>query len=126
MTCECGHSDLIHIEFANKDSECALCDCTKYKMQTKNESSPDEAYLDRNLAVQVMAKMALQLGCRVGVREREEEWSILYIDLPTGQVSWHIPKKEMIGDWPIYEGKWDGHDLGTEWTVYLLCLSGGC
>lgn len=54
MTCECGHSDLIHIEFANKGSECALCDCTKYKMQTKNESSPDEAYLDRNLVGSIL------------------------------------------------------------------------
>ena len=44
----------------------------------------------------------------------EPEWPILYIDLPTGQVSWHIPKKEMIGDWPIYQGQWDGHDLGTK------------
>ena len=77
----------------------------------KLESTPDEAYLDRNLAVQVMAKMALQLGCRVGVREREEEWSILYIDLPTGQVSWHIPASELIGDFRDYEGEWDGHDL---------------
>jgi len=114
MTCECGHSDLIHIDFANKGSECALCDCTKYKMQTKNESSPDEAYLDRNLAVQVMAKMALQLGCRVGVREREEEWPILYIDLPTGQVSWHIPKDELIPGLPDFPDSWDGHDLKTK------------
>ena len=80
----------------------------------KLESTPDEAYLDRNLAVQVMAKMAQELHYRVGVKDEKTDWPILYVDLPTGQVSWHIPKKELMGDLPIYEGKWDGHDLETK------------
>ena len=33
------------------------------------------------------------------------------VDLPTGQVSWHLPKQEVIGAWPAYQGPWDGHDL---------------
>ncbi|MHB1708778.1 MAG: hypothetical protein ACYCT2_04800 [Thermoplasmataceae archaeon] len=75
------------------------------------ESAPDEAYLDRNLVVQAMAKMALQLGYKVGVRERGKEWPILYVDLPTGQVSWHIPASELAGGFQDYEGEWDGHDV---------------
>ena len=110
MTCECGHIKAQH-QFNGKF--CFLCSCTKYRKQTKNESTPDEAYLDRNLVVQVLARLSHKLGYKVGIKD-DSKWPILYIDLPTGQVSWHIPKKELIGDWPIYEGKWDGHDLGTK------------
>lgn len=78
--------------------------------EVKNESSPDEAYLDRNLCVQAMVKMAQKLGFNTGLKE-DPEWPILYIDLPTGQVSWHIPKQEILTDFPEYNGKWDGHNL---------------
>jgi hypothetical protein len=33
------------------------------------------------------------------------------IDLPTGQVGWHLPKNELIGAWPAYEQAWDEHNL---------------
>lgn len=74
------------------------------------ESNPDEAYLDRNLCVQVMARMARQLGYNAGIRENGD-WPILYIDLPTGQVSWHIPKADIAGISPEYHKEWDGHDV---------------
>lgn len=110
MTCECGHIKAQH-QFNGKF--CFLCGCPKYKRQTENESTPDEAYLDRNLVVQVLARLSHELGYKVGIKP-DPEWAILYVDLPTGQVSWHIPKKELMGDLPIYEGKWDGHDLETK------------
>ena len=74
------------------------------------ESKPDEAYLDRNLCVQVMARMARQLGYNAGIRENGD-WPILYIDLPTGQVSWHILKADIAGISPEYHKEWDGHDV---------------
>ena len=74
------------------------------------ESKPDEAYLDRNLCVQVMTRMAQKLGYNVGVKENGD-WPILYIDLPTGQVSWHISKTDIAGIFPEYLKGWDGHDV---------------
>ena len=74
------------------------------------ESKPDEAYLDRNLCVQLMARMAQKLGYNVGVKENGD-WPILYINLPTGQVSWHIPKADIAGISPEYHKEWDGHDV---------------
>ena len=76
----------------------------------KTESTPCEAYLDRNLAVQALAKMGEKCGYKVGIKD-DPEWPILYINLPTGQVSWHIPKSEMVCCFPPYSGKWDGHDV---------------
>ena len=75
------------------------------------QSEPDEAYMDRNLAVQVLAILARQQGYQIGIRNREDDWPILSVDLPTGQVSWHIPKDEIVALLPDYPGEWDGHDL---------------
>ena len=75
------------------------------------QSEPDEAYMDRNLAVQVLAILARQQGYQIGIRNREDDWPILYVDLPTGQVSWHIPKDEIVALLPDYPGEWEGHDL---------------
>lgn len=49
----------------------------------------------------------------VGIKNDSEdkEYVILYIDLPTGQVSWHIPRRELIGKFPEYNGSWDGHQI---------------
>ena len=74
------------------------------------ESKSSEAYLDRNLCVQVMARMAQKLGYNVGVKENGD-WPILYINLPTGQVSWHIPKADITGTFPEYQKEWDGHNV---------------
>jgi hypothetical protein len=79
----------------------------------------DDAYYDRNQAVQLAAIIALRTGfCRVGVRDSHDpDWPILYMDLPNGQVSWHLPLKEVIGlgsdqaMWPPYPDTWDGHTL---------------
>ena len=78
---------------------------------TQTESSPDQAYHDRNLVVQLAAKLAIQCGLKAGIRERQGQWPILYIDLPTGQVSWHIPADELIPGLPDFPDSWDGHDL---------------
>ena len=81
---------------------------------SQTESSPDQAYHDRNLVVQLAAKLAIQCGLKAGIRERQGQWPILYIDLPTGQVSWHIPKDELIPGLPDFPDSWDGHDLKTK------------
>jgi phosphodiesterase/alkaline phosphatase D-like protein len=81
---------------------------------TQTESSPDQAYFDRNLVVQLAAKLAIQCGLKAGIRERHGQWPILYIDLPTGQVSWHIPADELIPGLPDFPDTWDGHDLKTK------------
>ena len=81
---------------------------------TQTESSPDQAYFDRNLVVQLAAKLAIQCGLKAGIRERHGQWPILYIDLPTGQVSWHIPADELIPGLPDFPDSWDGHDLKTK------------
>ena len=83
----------------------------------KNQSnSKDDTYFDRNQAVQAMAKMARQLGMKVGLRQDIDEpgWPVLMIDLPTGQVGYHLPEDQVVGDWPEYDQEWDGHSLAEK------------
>ena len=80
-------------------------------MSDSYQSGSNEAYLDRNLAVQTLAILARQQGYQTGIKKREDEWPILYVELPIGQVSWHIPKDGIAAFFPDYNGDWDGHDL---------------
>ena len=60
--------------------------------------------------------VALACGFAAGVRidPSEPDWPVVYIELPTGQVSWHMPAHPVA---------WDGHDTDekyrriTEWIA---------
>jgi len=76
-------------------------------------NSKDEAYYDRNQLALLCAKMAQKLDWKVKVKDEDSEWPIVLINLPNGQISYHIPREEMIGDFEIDvdETFWDGHFL---------------
>ena len=79
----------------------------------KNLNLKDKIYYERNQAVMAMAKLAMLQGYAVGIAgdPNEPDYPVLMIDLPTGQVGWHIPQKELQGQWPEYHKQWDGHSL---------------
>ena len=81
----------------------------------------DNAYTERNCVVALLSRMALAMGWRAGIGTHEvkpgEDWepewmSIVCIDLPTGQASWHIHDSHvaLFDGLPRYDGRWDGHD----------------
>jgi hypothetical protein len=51
---------------------------------------------------------AHDLGFPAGIRidENDPTWSVVYIELPTGQVSWHMPQHVV---------DWDGHDTEVKY-----------
>ena len=76
----------------------------------------EEAYYDRNQLAMLAAKLARLIGYETGwhVDDDEPEWPVLYIELPTGQVSWHIPMAEVLDQTVIMHNHvrpWDGHTL---------------
>ena len=75
-----------------------------------------DVYAERNRIAQALGRMAMEMKYNVGIKNDSEdnEYVILYIDLPTGQVSWHIPKRELIGEFPEYQEEWDGHQIETK------------
>ncbi|MCI5121240.1 MAG: hypothetical protein D3908_08640 [Candidatus Electrothrix sp. AUS4] len=85
-----------------------------------------DLHFDRNQAVQALAKMALELGMKAGLRNDPESpgWPVLMIDLPTGQVGYHLPENEVVGEWPVYEKDWDGHSLAEKRERVARFLAG--
>lgn len=57
-------------------------------------------YAVRNPLIIQAVSMALRLGMRAGFRldPQEPEWPVAYIELPTGQVSWHLPQHSVAYD----------------------------
>lgn len=78
----------------------------------------DNAYWERNCVVAMVARIAARMGAGVGIGKSDipgwdPAWhNCVYIDLPTGQVSWHYHDEDagLFSGLPQYEGKWDGHD----------------
>jgi hypothetical protein len=54
----------------------------------------DTDYLVRYQLVMMALGYATDLGLITGIRidPAEPEWPVVYIELPTGQVSWHMPQ----------------------------------
>ncbi len=73
----------------------------------------DDVYTQRLLAVRLLAVLC-GFNYGVGVDDNDdcdEVWrNVVYIDLPQGQVSWHIAPRDLhiFEDFPMYSGKWDG------------------
>lgn len=73
------------------------------------------AYRERNRCVALIAQMAVQLGLPVGLSDAHEPEEgfvkVLMLDLPSGQVSWHIPNDELhyFEGLPEYDKPWDKH-----------------
>ena len=71
-----------------------------------------EVYFDRNQLVKAFCKLYKKAGGVVGWKEdvKDIDYVILFADLPTGQVSWHIPRNEIdLSQWPEYQSQWDWH-----------------
>jgi len=92
----------------------------------KHRRELDAVYDERNRCVAAMASMAQRLGWPTwrGTHEPEgdpnwdAEWlNVIYIQLPTGQVSWHIHDRDLpqFAHVPTafsratFSKKWDGH-----------------
>jgi len=77
------------------------------------EARKDAAYLERNQVVAALAKAYPSGVARTAIEGWSEDWhGCVYIDLPTGQASWHFHDSQayLFAGLPAYAGKWDGHD----------------
>lgn len=89
--------------------------------KTKNE-----AYTERNLCVAALARMAQANDLKVGVglhdaadKLWDHAWRfIIFIELPTGQVSWHFHQDELplFKDFATYEAPYDGHSTPEKYN----------
>lgn len=91
------------------------------------EAQKNGAYNERDRCVALAARMAMLLhwpawlGRHVG-GDWDDDWrNIIFIDLPSGQVSWHIHDSELslVTFLPSVPGRcgrpWDGHDTAEKY-----------
>jgi hypothetical protein len=76
------------------------------------EREKDATYLERNQVVAALANVFPSGIARTDIPGWLPEWhGCVYIDLPTGQASWHYHDSHahLFAHLPPYAGKWDGH-----------------
>jgi len=83
------------------------------KIFKKVEGEKQGAYQERNLLVSALSKL---FPAYIAYHPEDEEWeddwrTIIFIDLPTGQVSWHIhdSEKGLFSHLQETRNDWDGH-----------------
>jgi len=91
----------------------------------------DGAYEERNQCVALIARMVIEMGglaarCPTAIEGWSPDWNgCVYIDLPTGQVSWHYHDSHawMFADLPEITIEWDGHDTPEKYRRVNAWLS---
>lgn len=119
--CPCCGQDLT----SDDDAFSKAQDYERGRLDIKQEK--DGAYAERNMCVSLIANMAMKMGYPVGIGKTNiEGWNpeynnIVYIDLPSGQVSWHYHDNEtqLFDHLPKYDAKWDGHDTQVKYERVL-------
>lgn len=85
----------------------------------------DLVYAERDMCVSLIARLAVAAGYQayLAVDETADEgWRhIVYVELPSGQVSWHLKDKELgwFRGLPTRPNKWDGHDTAEKYRRVL-------
>lgn len=72
----------------------------------------DAAYRERNQVVAALARLFPSGVTKTDIPDWDPEWhGCVFIDLPTGQASWHFhdDDAELFVGLPPYEKPWDGH-----------------
>lgn len=92
----------------------ALCDEVErlWSLLEGMEARKDAAYLERNQVVAALSKCFPSGIARTAIEGWSEDWhGCVYIDLPTGQASWHYHDSQayLFKDLPPYTKQWDGH-----------------
>jgi hypothetical protein len=79
----------------------------------------DAAYEERNKVVAALARLFPSGLKKTDIPGWDAEWhGAVYIDLPTGQVSWHFHDSQahLFDGLPPYAGEWDGHDTPEKYA----------
>lgn len=123
------HRDSYLIELRNFFAEQAKAEIANEALAVLGETSMEAlaklreeknaAYDERNRCVAALARMAMLLGWPCGLARHpdddaswDREWmTIVFIDFPTGQASWHVHDRDvpLFDGLTVYAREWDGH-----------------
>ena len=87
----------------------------------------DGAYEERNRVVAALARLYPAGLKRTAIEGWRAEWhGCVYIDLPTGQVSWHYHDSQayLFDGLKPYAGAWDGHTTEEKYRRLAALVAG--
>jgi len=87
----------------------------------------DEVYEDRNLLACALAQVTHAPSGWKPAPESPDEWAIVWIETPVGQVSWHVPREmaaSLAG--PKQDSEYDGYDREAKNDRLASWASRGC
>lgn len=90
------------------------------------EAVRDGAYSERNRLVAFLASIYPSGVKKTVIPGWDESWhGCVYVDLPTGQASWHFHDNEahLFVHLPPYDGEWDGHTTEEKYERIFLAAS---
>ncbi len=80
----------------------------------------NQAYAERNALVCALSKeYSGGLGIDANMEQTNPQWRhLVFLDLPTGQVSWHVHETEleMFAHLPAYSKPYDGHTVKDKYV----------
>jgi hypothetical protein len=92
---------------------------------TDAQPAINAAYRER---AHLVAHLAAQYPSSIGTDPAEPEYRVVYVQLPTGQVSWHVSRDDSdLISFLLPDGtKWDGHDTDEKYRrlddhTQMLC-----
>ena len=89
----------------------------------EQRANKDAAYSERNQLVALLSTMFPAGRRETDIEGWDPEWSnCVYIDLPTGQASWHYRRDEMplFVHLDLYSKPWDEHSTGEKYARVAL------
>ena len=80
----------------------------------------DAAYTERNAIVSALIR-ATGWEAWTGYDASAPGYTVVYVETPAGQVSWHVSNVEVdrdatFADLPHFDGRWDGHSVLTKYA----------
>ena len=102
-----------------------VCDEAADRIE-KLEAARDGAYTERNRLVAFLASIYPSGMKKTAIPGWDEAWhGCVYIDLPTGQASWHFHDSEahLFTHLLPYDGEWDGHTTEEKYERLFLASS---
>lgn len=81
-----------------------------------------DPYWERNRLVRLLASLYPSGQRKTAIEGWDAEWhNCIFIDLPTGQASWHIHERQMdeFASLPEYTKPWDGHSTAEKYDRVL-------
>lgn len=109
---EGGAINLPRVRSLLADKEAAPFGLEPWEEAKLANEAKNAAYRERNQLVALLARLYPSGIAQTPIEGWDPAWhGCVYIDLPTGQASWHFHTSEahLFADLPPYAGSWDGH-----------------